>query len=55
MVSLRKRVRELGITPGILPVGQWNAVTDVAGVRVGHVTLIEGDDQESWLGMGLEN
>ena len=25
MVSQRKRVRELGITPGILPVGQWNA------------------------------
>jgi D-aminopeptidase len=40
----RKRVRELGITPGILPVGQWNAVTDVSGVKVGHVTLIEDDD-----------
>src|SRR6188474_3309371 len=44
MESPRKRVRELGITPGILPVGQWNAITDVAGVKVGHVTLIEGDD-----------
>jgi len=40
----RKRVRELGITPGILPVGKWNAITDVQGVKVGHVTLIEGDD-----------
>jgi D-aminopeptidase len=40
----RKRVRELGITPGVLPTGAWNSITDVAGVRVGHVTLIEGDD-----------
>ena len=40
----RKRVRELGISPGILPVGTWNAITDVSGVRVGHVTLIEGED-----------
>ncbi len=42
--SIRKRVRELGITPGILPVGKWNAITDVQGVKVGHVTLIEGED-----------
>jgi D-aminopeptidase len=40
----RKRARELGIAPGILPVGRWNAITDVQGVRVGNVTLIEGDD-----------
>jgi D-aminopeptidase len=40
----RSRARELGIAPGILPVGKWNAITDVQGVRVGHVTLIEGDD-----------
>jgi D-aminopeptidase len=40
----RKRARELGIAPGILPVGKWNAITDVDGVRVGHVTLIEGQD-----------
>lgn len=40
----RQRIRELGITPGILPTGKWNAITDVHGVRVGHVTLIEGDD-----------
>jgi len=42
--SLRCRVRALGITPGILPTGQLNAITDVAGVRVGHFTLIEGAD-----------
>jgi D-aminopeptidase len=44
MSGSRKRARELGITPGILPAGKWNAITDVQGVRVGHVTLIEGDD-----------
>jgi D-aminopeptidase len=40
----RKRSRELGIAPGILPVGKRNAITDVQGVKVGHVTLIEGDE-----------
>jgi len=44
MDNQRRRVRELGILPGILPVGKWNAITDVGGVNVGHVTLIEGDD-----------
>ena len=40
----RKRVRELGISPGILPPGRWNAITDVHGVMVGQVTLIAGED-----------
>ncbi|MEW6241754.1 MAG: P1 family peptidase [Chloroflexota bacterium] len=40
----RKRARELGIAPGIFSPGKWNSITDVAGLRVGHVTLIEGDD-----------
>jgi D-aminopeptidase len=39
----RPRVRELGVTPGVLPTGRWNAITDVAGVRVGHRTIVEGD------------
>ena len=39
----RVRARSLGIAPGILPPGTLNAITDVAGVLVGHVTLIEGD------------
>jgi D-aminopeptidase len=43
-MSGRKRARELCIAPGVLPTGTWNAITDVSGVRVGHVTLIEGDD-----------
>ncbi|HEU0297169.1 MAG TPA: P1 family peptidase [Anaerolineales bacterium] len=40
----RKRARALGVSPGILPTGKWNAITDIAGVKVGHVTLMEGDD-----------
>jgi D-aminopeptidase len=39
----RPRARELGIAPGVFPPGPLNAITDVAGVRVGHVTLVEGD------------
>lgn len=38
------RIRDLGIAPGVLPAGPLNAITDVSGVRVGHRTLIEGDD-----------
>jgi len=37
----RPRAREAGITIGILPTGPLNAITDVAGVRVGQVTIIE--------------
>lgn len=40
----RRRARDLGITPGVLPPGAHNAITDVSGVRVGQVTLIEGND-----------
>lgn len=36
------RAREIGLIAGILPPGPENAITDVAGVTVGHVTLIEG-------------
>ena len=39
----RPRARDIGLKPGILPPGPLNAITDVAGVRVGHVTLIEGE------------
>lgn len=42
-IQKRQRLRELSIAPGMLPPGPLNAITDVAGVRVGHVTLIEGD------------
>jgi D-aminopeptidase len=40
----RPRARDLGIAPGVFPTGPLNAITDVAGVRVGQVTLIEGDN-----------
>jgi D-aminopeptidase len=38
----RPRAREAGIVIGILPTGPLDAITDVAGVKVGQVTLIEG-------------
>jgi D-aminopeptidase len=38
----RPRAREAGIVFGILPTGPLNALTDVAGVKVGQATLIEG-------------
>lgn len=41
--SDRPRLRELGISIGVLPTGKENAITDVSGVSVGHLTCIEGD------------
>lgn len=40
----RPRARELGIAPGRYEPGPRNAITDVPGVRVGHATVIAGDD-----------
>ena len=40
----RPRAREAGVVTGILPAGPLNAITDVAGVKVGHATLIAGQD-----------
>src|SRR5688500_13636597 len=37
------RLRDLGIECGRLAAGTHNAITDVAGVRVGHMTLISGE------------
>src|SRR5215471_15073449 len=39
----RPRAREAGVVVGVLPTGTLNAITDVAGVAVGHSTLIRGD------------
>lgn len=39
-----QRARDLGIKTGILTPGEFNAITDVDGVEVGHQTIIEGDD-----------
>jgi D-aminopeptidase len=41
--SGRPRARDIGLSPGVLAPGPLNAITDVAGVRVGHSTLISGD------------
>jgi D-aminopeptidase len=40
----RSRFRALGLDSGILPTGPLNAITDVAGIRVGHFTLHEGTE-----------
>ena len=39
----RPRARDLGLVVAELPTGRYNAITDVAGVRVGHATLISGE------------
>ena len=39
----RGRARDFGVSIGILPTGQHNAITDVDGVTVGHQTLIKDD------------
>jgi D-aminopeptidase len=38
----RPRARDLGVAPGVLAPGPLNAITDVAGVRVGQVTVWKG-------------
>jgi D-aminopeptidase len=40
----QERPREKGIIFGVLPTGSLNAITDVPGVQVGHLTKIEGDN-----------
>jgi D-aminopeptidase len=39
----RPRARDIGLIIGIYPPGPLNAITDVAGVRVGHTTVARGD------------
>ncbi len=40
----RPRARDIGLAVGVFPPGEYNAITDVTGVLVGHSTIIEGDD-----------
>lgn len=42
MVCIIKRIRDYGITIGEYPKGKRNAITDVDGVKIGHVTLSDG-------------
>jgi D-aminopeptidase len=46
------RARDLGISIGLMAPGPLNAITDVAGVRVGHHTLIAGDAGPLLVGRG---
>ena len=38
------RLRDYGIAPGVLSPGEFNAITDVTGVKVGHTTIIRGEN-----------
>ena len=42
-MSTRPRAQDLGLEIGLLPRGPHGAITDVEGVSVGHVTLIDGE------------
>jgi len=42
--AARPRARDAGVIVGVLPTGPFNAITDVAGVTVGHTTLNQGDN-----------
>jgi D-aminopeptidase len=41
--EIRPRVRDIGLKIGVLPTGTNNAITDVAGVNVGHTTIIRDE------------
>ena len=43
-IDARPRARDLGLKVGVLPTGVLDAITDVAGVEVGHTTIIRGGD-----------
>ena len=42
------RIRDFGVTPGYLPTGPFNAITDVDGVRVGHTTVNIDEQGVPW-------
>lgn len=43
----QERVRDYGVQIGVFETGKFNAITDVAGVKVGQVTLSQGDDMRT--------
>jgi D-aminopeptidase len=47
------RLRDLGITIGVFPTGPHNAITDVAGVRVGHCTVIQDEPRVARTGVTI--
>ncbi|NRR02207.1 P1 family peptidase [Brevibacillus sp. RS1.1] len=50
---MTKKMRQLGATIGRLPVGEKNDITDVAGVRVGHVTIQHELDNDDYACTGV--
>ena len=42
-MNQNKKIRDYGITIGNIPIGKNNSITDVKGVKVGHVTLDDGE------------
>src|SRR5262245_52201108 len=40
----RPRARDIGLKIGVLPAGALNSIADVAGVQVGHTTIVRGDN-----------
>ena len=46
-IQAQTRLRDYGIKTGIFKTGEYNAITDVPGVTVGHVTKIEGEDMRT--------
>ncbi len=47
VVHAQTRMRDYGIKTGIFKTGEYNAITDVPGVTVGHVTKIQGEDMRT--------
>jgi len=43
LMGQKTRPRDMGLEIGLFNTGKWNAITDVAGVNVGHETIIEND------------
>jgi D-aminopeptidase len=43
-IAQRARARDLGVKPGVFAPGRLNAITDVAGVRVGQTTVVQGEN-----------
>lgn len=42
LFAQKQTARSLGVRFGVLPIGKYNAITDVAGVKVGHTTIVQG-------------
>lgn len=40
----RPRARDIGLKVGIMPAGALNSITDVSGVKVGHTTIVRGEE-----------